>query len=403
MQKTAPSPARLGAMVVFALSCFGLLLFLWLSFGGPVPLKPKGYRLQVAFPEAATLGVEADVRVAGVSVGRVVRKELGGQPDARDARARPPLRAAQGDARAMLREKTLLGETYVELTPGKRRAVGARERPAGRRAGGERGRSSTRSSARSTRARGRRSAAGSRTWRRGSARTGATSTTPSARCPASPPTPPTWSPCSTPSGGRSALLIRNTGQVFGALSHDQQRLRDLVTSSGRLFDATSDQAGRPGRGDLDLPDLPRRVQGDLRAAEDVLDGHGPVDPRPAARRPRPRADAARRAGVRPRSAPHLRRSAAADPRLAHRAAGAARTLLALEPALGRARPVPRASSTRSSSTSSCISSRSPTSSPTAPPRVADTTTSNDPEATSATTCARSGRRAPRRRSSGSRA
>ena len=58
-------------MVVFALSCFGLLLFLWLSFGGPVPLKPKGYRVTVNFPEATTLAQEADVRVAGVPIGRV--------------------------------------------------------------------------------------------------------------------------------------------------------------------------------------------------------------------------------------------------------------------------------------------------------------------------------------------
>src|SRR3712207_7084664 len=39
--------------------------FLWLSFGGPVPLKPKGYRVQIGFPEATTLATEADVRVAG--------------------------------------------------------------------------------------------------------------------------------------------------------------------------------------------------------------------------------------------------------------------------------------------------------------------------------------------------
>src|SRR5438034_10808837 len=76
MQKQAPSVPRIGAMVIFALSCFGLLLFLWLSFGGAVPLKPKGYRFQVAFPEAPTLGLEADVRVAGVSVGKVVQKDL---------------------------------------------------------------------------------------------------------------------------------------------------------------------------------------------------------------------------------------------------------------------------------------------------------------------------------------
>ena len=35
MQKSSPSPGRILLMVGFALSCFGLLLFLWLAFGGP--------------------------------------------------------------------------------------------------------------------------------------------------------------------------------------------------------------------------------------------------------------------------------------------------------------------------------------------------------------------------------
>ena len=39
MQKTAPSLGRILTMVLFALSCFGLLTFLWLTFGGPTPLK----------------------------------------------------------------------------------------------------------------------------------------------------------------------------------------------------------------------------------------------------------------------------------------------------------------------------------------------------------------------------
>src|SRR5438874_6888243 len=76
MQKTAPTFGRLATMVVFALSCFGLLLYLWLSFGGSVPLKPKGYRIQIAFPETAQLGDYADVRTAGVSVGKVRSKKL---------------------------------------------------------------------------------------------------------------------------------------------------------------------------------------------------------------------------------------------------------------------------------------------------------------------------------------
>ncbi|MEA2246230.1 MAG: phospholipid/cholesterol/gamma-HCH transport system substrate-binding protein [Solirubrobacteraceae bacterium] len=69
MQTSTPSAGKVATMVVFALSCFALLLFLWLSFGGPVPLKPQGYRIKVAFPEAAQLGLEADVRIAGVNIG----------------------------------------------------------------------------------------------------------------------------------------------------------------------------------------------------------------------------------------------------------------------------------------------------------------------------------------------
>src|SRR3954470_10446103 len=120
MQKQAPTVGRLLTMAVFALSCFGLLLFLWLSFGGSIPLKPQGYRFQVAFPEATTLGLEADVRIAGVSVGKVRKKELdpGGNRTLVTIEMDQKFAPVKKDARAILRQKTLLGETYVELTPG---------------------------------------------------------------------------------------------------------------------------------------------------------------------------------------------------------------------------------------------------------------------------------------------
>jgi phospholipid/cholesterol/gamma-HCH transport system substrate-binding protein len=107
-------------MVIFALSCFGLLLFLWLSFGGPVPLKPKGYRVHASFQEATTLAVEADVRISGVPVGKVKTIE----PDKRSGRSEVVMQIDSRyaplpqDVKAILRSKTLLGETYVELTPG---------------------------------------------------------------------------------------------------------------------------------------------------------------------------------------------------------------------------------------------------------------------------------------------
>ena len=69
MIKQAPSVGRIVAMVAFTMSCFGILLFLWISFGGPAPLRPDSYRLRVAFPEATQLAQEAEVRISGVPVG----------------------------------------------------------------------------------------------------------------------------------------------------------------------------------------------------------------------------------------------------------------------------------------------------------------------------------------------
>ncbi len=122
MQKQAPTVGRLMVMAVFTLSCFGLLLFLWSAFGGPIPLKPHGYRFHAEFAEATQLAQEADVRISGVNVGRVKKVDLG------DGRTDATLELADKyapipeDSRAILRQKTLLGETYVELTPGTRGA-----------------------------------------------------------------------------------------------------------------------------------------------------------------------------------------------------------------------------------------------------------------------------------------
>ena len=120
MQKQAPTLGRLLTMVLFALSCFGLLLFLWLAFGGPTPLKPKGYQFNVSFSEGTQLAQEADVRISGVSVGKVKTIAANGATGRSDARIELRSRYAPlpRNSKAILRQKTLLGETYVELTPG---------------------------------------------------------------------------------------------------------------------------------------------------------------------------------------------------------------------------------------------------------------------------------------------
>jgi ABC-type transporter Mla subunit MlaD len=72
MNKQAPSPTRILTMIAFAGSCIGLLIFLWISFGGATPFAPQGYRLNAEFNQAIALAPQSDVRISGVSVGKVV-------------------------------------------------------------------------------------------------------------------------------------------------------------------------------------------------------------------------------------------------------------------------------------------------------------------------------------------
>lgn len=128
MQKQAPTLGRILVMAGFALSCFGLLLYLWVAFGGGFPLKPQGYRFHVHFTEATQLADQADVRISGVPVGKVVNVQLGPN-NTTDATIQLDERYAPipQDARAILRYKTLLGETFVDLSPGHKSAGTLRE------------------------------------------------------------------------------------------------------------------------------------------------------------------------------------------------------------------------------------------------------------------------------------
>jgi phospholipid/cholesterol/gamma-HCH transport system substrate-binding protein len=123
MSKRAPSTTQLLVIAGFALSCFGILLFLWITFGGPTPFKAKPYEIEIPFKEATQLAQQSDVRISGVSVGKV--QDIVLAPNGERALAKVDIDDKYGplpaDTRAILRTKTLLGETYVELTPGSRK------------------------------------------------------------------------------------------------------------------------------------------------------------------------------------------------------------------------------------------------------------------------------------------
>jgi len=120
MNKQRPSTLAILTMTAFTASCVGLLIFLWISFGGSLPLASQGYRFSVEFNDAVELASQAQVQISGVPVGHVVSTTL----DHRTGLSRAVIEINKqyaprpADTRAILRQKTLLGETYVELSPG---------------------------------------------------------------------------------------------------------------------------------------------------------------------------------------------------------------------------------------------------------------------------------------------
>jgi len=107
------------------LTVVGLLLYL--GYTRSVPFKgPGGYAITAEFADATSLQPGSDVRVHGVSVGRVENVRLA--DDLRSATVRMRVRSDSGvvvyrDARAQVYWRTLLGRnTYVELDPGTRGA-----------------------------------------------------------------------------------------------------------------------------------------------------------------------------------------------------------------------------------------------------------------------------------------
>ena len=245
MRKQAPSLGRIATMVLFALSCFGLLLFLWLSFGGPIPLKPKGYQVKVAFPEATQLGLEADVRVAGVSVGKVRDKTIDpAHPNRTVATIEVDRKYAPiaKDARAILRQKTLLGETYVEMALGNKRAAGTV--PDGGFLGDARV-AKTVELDEIFQALDPKTRKSFQTWQqdlskavagRGRDLNDALGNLPAFA--------DDGNDLLTVLDGQAEQvsgLVRGTGQVFGALTQDEGQLHNLIVNAGDTFDATSRQ------------------------------------------------------------------------------------------------------------------------------------------------------------------
>jgi ABC-type transporter Mla subunit MlaD len=120
MVTQAPKRTAVLAALAFTLSCIGLIVFVWTQFGGTIPFAPKGYEISAQFREAGQLVPGADVRVSGVTVGKVESVANRGVNSLVTMEIQSQYAPLPIDTRAILRVKTLLGEGYVELSAGNR-------------------------------------------------------------------------------------------------------------------------------------------------------------------------------------------------------------------------------------------------------------------------------------------
>jgi virulence factor Mce-like protein len=244
MRTRGPTLGQIAVAVAFAFSCFGLLLFLWTTFGGPIPLKPEGYRIQVPFDEGTQLAVESDVRISNVSIGKVKSIELANSGPNKDLGVATleidsPYAPIPADTRAMLRQKTLLGETYVELTPGSRDGPKLAE-------GASLPRAQVQPSVQLDeifRTFDARTRAAFQTWMQqlaiASAGRGADLSAAIANLEPFAEDANRLLRVLDTQKGAVQQLIRNTGEVFGALSERKGQLQGLIRNSGTVFHTTA--------------------------------------------------------------------------------------------------------------------------------------------------------------------
>ena len=354
METRPPTITRILVAIGFALSCFALALFLWITFGGPLPLKPEGYRVTVPFDEATQLAVESDVRISGVPVGKVKAVELAdsGLAEATielDSRYAP----IPTDTRAMLRTKTLLGETFVELTPGDGQGETLEE-------GGDLPRAQVAESVQLDeiwRTFDTRTRSAFKVWMQGTAASlrGRGDDLSAAIAELGPFAEETNRLLRVLDSQRLAVrrLVHDGGTVFQALSERQGQLRGLIQNSEAVFSTTARRNQELADLFTDPAHLPARVARHPGAPQQLRPEHRPARPAAPARgaRAEPHPGRGPEGGARPRGV--LQGAAAHDRRLGHRLprgpqAAQRRPDAAADPARRRRRVPTSRTSTRSS-------------------------------------------------------
>lgn len=109
-------------IVVFSITCIGIFAWLFGQAGGNLPGGEKGTKAQALVPTAFQLVQNADVRRAGVKIGKVTDIQNRGSAGVVSFEVDKDQGPVYKDATVKVRTKTLVGENYLELEPGSPKA-----------------------------------------------------------------------------------------------------------------------------------------------------------------------------------------------------------------------------------------------------------------------------------------
>lgn len=105
-------------LLVFLGVCFAVSTYMFKVAGTTIIPGSEPYRVKAVVPNAVSLAPAADVRTAGVNIGRVKKLASHGEGTVMELQIDDDHKPVYRDARVLVRAKSIAGENYVEIQPG---------------------------------------------------------------------------------------------------------------------------------------------------------------------------------------------------------------------------------------------------------------------------------------------
>lgn len=119
IKKSLVPHIRLAVVLAFMAACATFFGYLWIGSGGSIPLiTSDGYRVSLNIPHVSNLVKSSDVMAAGVRIGKVADIHVDGDQAAVTMQLDSGPRPLHQGATVVVRYKTLLEETFLEVVDG---------------------------------------------------------------------------------------------------------------------------------------------------------------------------------------------------------------------------------------------------------------------------------------------